>query len=67
MFKFELSTNGHLYPFHGQDYNLYHDTQEPDDTETEQEPDDPETKCKQNKNGDYCAAYLISNKFKMDY
>ena len=58
LFKFELSTDGHLYPFYGQDYNLYYDTQN---------PDDPETKCKQNKNGDYCAAYLISNKFKMDY
>lgn len=58
LFKFELSTDGHLYPFHGQDYRLYHDTKK---------PKDPETECKQKKNGDYCAAYLISNKFKMDY
>ena len=56
-FRFELGVDGRLYPFGGQDYCQYH----------EEQYADLRTKCIDDKEGDYCAAYLMQNGYEMDY
>ena len=57
LFKYELGVDGRLYPYGGKDWAIYH----------KETYNSPETKCKTNKDGDYCAAYLMDNNYKMDY
>lgn len=56
-FRFELSNNGHLYPFGGNDYCAHNDVEYTDVTE----------KCVTDLDGSYCAAHLMQNGYKMDY
>lgn len=56
-FKFELGTDGHLYPYGSKDWAIYNN-----ETYTS-----VQTECVNNRNGDYCAAYLAINGYKMDY
>ena len=56
-FKFELGTDGHLYPYGSKDWAIYNNK-----TYTS-----PKTECVTNKKDDYCAAYLAINGYKMDY
>ena len=56
-FRFELGSDGHLYPYGGKDWAIYND-----ETYTS-----PKEKCVTNKEGYYCAAYLMENSYKMDY
>ena len=56
-FRFELGTDGHLYPFGGRDYCIYNEEDYQDVTE----------KCVADLDGNYCAAYLMQNGYKMDY
>lgn len=55
-FRFDLGTDGNLYPFGGRDQSLYAGGAY-----------NPETNCVTNKNGYHCAAYLMENGYKMDY
>jgi len=57
LFRFELGVDGILYPYHGHDYNSYNNRDE---------HLDPEAKCKDGY-AEYCAAYLMSNNYEMDY
>ena len=57
LFRFDLATNGMLYPYGGADYCNYHKTKMLDFRE----------KCVIDKEGDYCAAYLMNNGYRMDY
>ncbi len=56
-FRFELGTDGHLYPYGGRDHTIYDNDVEYDPTE----------KCVNDRDGSFCAAYLIENRYKMDY
>ena len=56
-FRFELGNDGHLYPFGGNDYCAYNDEDYTDVT----------TECVTDLDGNYCAAHLMQNGYKMDY
>ena len=56
-FRFELGTDGHLYPYGGLDWYVYNN----------KTYESPKTKCVNDKNGYYCAAYLAEDGYKMDY
>lgn len=56
-FRYDLGTDGKLYPYYGQDYCIFHGKTYAD----------LKTKCVTNKEGHYCAAYLMENGYKMDY
>ncbi len=51
IFRFDLSVDGHLYPYGGNDYDFYHGEIEGD--------------CK--KDGEFCAEHLLKNGYNMDY
>ena len=57
LFKFDLGTDGKLYPHGSSDYCYFNE-----DTYS-----DIEKECVTNKKGEFCAAYLIKNGYKMDY
>lgn len=59
-FRYVLDGDGHLYPYGGKDWSLFND-------KTDYKSTTPKTQCVDNKNGDYCAAYLANNGYKMDY
>lgn len=56
-FRFELGTDGRLYPYGSKEQCLYSGTTYADVRE----------KCVVNKEGYYCAAHLAQNAYKMDY
>ena len=56
-FRFELGTDGKLYPYGGKDCSLYRG----------EGYASPKAQCVTNKDGHYCAAYLMENGYKMDY
>ena len=58
LFWFELGVDGKLYPYGGKDYCYIHKIEEYSDVSTE---------CVTNQKGEYCAAHLIKNGYKMDY
>ena len=58
LFRYDLGDDGHLYPFHSREYANY---------AAGGGYSDVETKCKTDKDGSYCAAYLLENGYKMDY
>lgn len=58
-FIFVLDGDGHLYPYGGKDWSIYNNRDYKSTT--------PKTECVDNKNSDYCAAYLVNNGYKMDY
>ncbi|MBO5739078.1 type II secretion system protein [bacterium] len=51
IFRFDLSVDGHLYPYGGNDYDFYHG----------------EIKGDYKEDGDFCAEYLLKNGYNMDY
>ena len=59
-FRYVLDGDGHLYPYGGKDWSLFND-------KTDYKSTTPKTQCVNNKNGDYCAAYLANNGYKIDY
>ena len=56
-FRFELGNDGRLYPFGGNDYCIYWEETYTDVTK----------KCVDDLEGEYCAAHLMQNGYKMDY
>lgn len=64
-FRYVLSNDGHLYPYGGKDWTIYSNIV--NGSTTEYKSTTPKTQCVDNKNGDYCAAYLANNGYKMDY
>jgi prepilin-type N-terminal cleavage/methylation domain-containing protein len=56
-FRYDLGTDGRLYPYRGQDACAYNGW----------EYANTRTKCAIEKRGEYCSAYLKENGYKMDY
>lgn len=59
LFYYELSTDGHLYPYGGEEWRLYNGVGNGENNIT--------SLCKENLEGLYCAEYLERNGYKMDY